>query len=592
MSSQHASWLEAVLRRGSAGPADTRRDLLLLLSGCLILVATGMGLRDPWPADEPRFVLIARDMVASGDWLIPRVAGDLYAEKPPLFLWLVSAALRATGELRIAFLLPSLLAAIGTVWLVYDIVRRLWNRESALVAGLLLLTTVQFVWQARQAQIDAVLCFWTTLSLYGLLRHLLLGPHWRWYAIAWFAAGLGIITKGVGFLPLLILLPFALLSRRKWEPRVQFGPKAYWLLGPLALSAAVAIWLVPMLIAAEQNPALAAYRDAILFEQTITRYAQPWHHHEPFYYYFLNVIPLLWLPLSALLPWLIPVWRRSLQARDLRVGLLLAWVVLVLLFFSVTAGKRGVYVLPAVPALVIASAPALLSLLERHAVQRMLYVIALMTGILCAGAALYALLAPDLRVRVQEQYGLDVIGPLLCLAAGCALIAMARTQRGIVAYGSTIAWVLLVVSFWINPTMNESRSGEQFIRQVHAVADPKRELGFSMLKEQFMLVLQRPVFHFGHGRWQNDFQEAADAARWVSSAPNRELVVTAFDLSFCFDTAQAIPIGRAHREEWYIVRGGAHSKCMEQGNLNAARRYVPTFHDNSDLASRVATNPL
>ena len=70
---------------------------------------------------------------------------------------------------------------------------------------------MQFVWQARQAQIDATLCFWTTLSLYGLLRHLLLGPSWRWYTIGWAAAGLGVITKGVGFLPLLVLIPFAIL---------------------------------------------------------------------------------------------------------------------------------------------------------------------------------------------------------------------------------------------------------------------------------------------------------------------------------------------------------------------------------------------
>ena len=194
-------------------------DLLWLLALALLLIATGIGLRDPWPPDEPRFALVARDMAATGDWLLPRVGGQPYADKPPLFFWLLASGLEATRSLRIAFLLPSFLAAFGCVALVYDLGRRLWSREAGFAGALALLFTVQFVWQARHAQIDATLCFWTTLSLYGLLRHLLLGPSWRWYVIGWAAAGLGVITKGVGFLPLLILVPFALLRDPRWQPR-------------------------------------------------------------------------------------------------------------------------------------------------------------------------------------------------------------------------------------------------------------------------------------------------------------------------------------------------------------------------------------
>ena len=97
-----------------------------------------------------------------------------------------------------------------------------------------------------------------------------------------------------------------------------------WALGPLALLAAVAVWLAPMLIAANHDPALAQYRDEILFKQTVNRYADPWHHREPFWYFFVEVIPPLWLPLTALLPWLVPRWRQSWRARDLRFVLPLA----------------------------------------------------------------------------------------------------------------------------------------------------------------------------------------------------------------------------------------------------------------------------
>lgn len=107
------------------------QDLGWILLALLVLVASGIGLRDPWPADEPRFAAVARDMVASGDWWFPRVGGDLYQDKPPLFMWLIAAVLSVTGSMRLAFLLPSLLAAGGTLILVHDLARRLARPASA-----------------------------------------------------------------------------------------------------------------------------------------------------------------------------------------------------------------------------------------------------------------------------------------------------------------------------------------------------------------------------------------------------------------------------------------------------------------------------
>src|SRR5690606_3877059 len=123
-----------------------------------VLVGTGVGIRDPWPADEPRFALIARDMVASGEWLFPHVAGNLYTEKPPLFFWLLGVSNLLTGWLRAAFLLPSLIASGATLWLIYDLSRRLFGRAAALAASLTLACTVQFLVASRSAQIDATLC--------------------------------------------------------------------------------------------------------------------------------------------------------------------------------------------------------------------------------------------------------------------------------------------------------------------------------------------------------------------------------------------------------------------------------------------------
>src|SRR5690348_13455284 len=133
--------------RGTSQPPQVRapmrdlapihtRDLLWLALALLVIIGTGIGIRDPWPADEPRFAAIARDMVATGEWLFPRVGGDLYQDKPPLFFWMLAACYAVFGSIRWSFLVPSFLAAGGILFLIYDFGRRLVSREAGLAAAL------------------------------------------------------------------------------------------------------------------------------------------------------------------------------------------------------------------------------------------------------------------------------------------------------------------------------------------------------------------------------------------------------------------------------------------------------------------------
>lgn len=567
--------VERWLRVDRSSAADVRLDWAWLLALFLVLVATGIGLRDPWPADEPRFALIARDMLASREWFIPRVAGEVYADKPPVYFWLLAASMSATGSLRAAFLLPSFVAALGSLVLVYDIARRLWNRHTALIAGTLLLLSVQFVWQARQAQIDATLCFWTTLSLYGLLRHLLLGPRWGWYVIGWAAAGLGVLTKGVGFLPLLIIVPWLLLRKRWSQPAFADGSWR-WTLGPLAFACGISVWLVPLLVLSASNPILAAYRDEILFQQTIERYVDAWHHFKPFWYFLVEVIPLFWLPLIALLPWLVPRWREALRAHNLPIALLLSYAAIVVIFFSFTAGKRGVYVLPAVPAFVLACAPYMLELARRQAVQRVLFALVAVLGTTLAVAAVYVVMEPAQRLEMSRTYGLDPLAPLILLSLVIGALCLLMRRRGAFGlYASALCAVLMVVSFWLNPKLNAVRSGAAFVSQIENATDSGRELGWLAFKEQYLLHIQRPIVHFGHARWREAWQEAADAASWLNAKPNRQLIVTEFAKNACFPEAQAVALGSANRTQWFLLSGKTASSCTARGQVRAAHLYVP-----------------
>ncbi len=572
------SLLDRWLRPGADSPRDVMIDLAWLVGLALLLMATGLGLRDPWPADEPRFALVARDMLRSGDWMIPRVGGDLYADKPPVFFWLMAAAMAVTGSMRVGFLLPSLLAGVGAVVLVYDLLRRVRGREVAFAGGLVLLLTFQFVWQFRQAQIDGVLCFFTTLSLYGLLRHLFAGPALGWFFVGWAAAGLGVITKGVGFLPLLALIPFVVLAARGWPVTVPHRDPRWWL-GPVFFLGAIALWFVPMMLVTSAGGELLAYRNEILFKQTVTRYADAWHHHAPVWFYFVNVIPVLWLPLTALLPWLWPRWRTALRAgsRDTFVAVLLAWVVVVVLFFTVSSGKRGVYVLPAIPALVMAAAPWLPEILRLPKTRKLAFILASILAVGAVLGAVYFAVDAKASARMLRDFG---IAPLLPLAlagiGGLVALAVFRVKDGWLAYGGTLAAILATTGFVVYPQIDDVRSGRAFMAEVAQASAGIDELGLVGAKEQYLLELGRPSINFGHARWREKEAEAADAAAWFAAKPGRALLVHQKTLEICFKDTESQELGRANRQHWFLVTGGTvDPACAARGDLRRARLYIP-----------------
>ena len=568
-----------------AGLAPIRaRDLLWLALALAIIIGTGLGVRDPWPADEPRFAALARDMALSHEWLFPRVGGDLYQDKPPLYFWLLAICYTLFGSVKASFLIPSFLAAGGTLFLIYDFGRRTVSREAGLAAALISVCTLQFLMVMRGAQIDATLCFLTTFSLYALLRHLLLGPAWGWYFIGGFVAGLGVFTKGVGFLPVLLLIPYFSLRAFRWNglPPIDAGAVGWrWWLAPLAMLMAISLWFVPMLVAAASGSAeYAAYRDEILFKQTVGRYAAAWHHVKAWYYFILEVIPALWLPWSLLLIWLAPRFKAAFHERNARVWLPLFWVLLVLAFFSASPGKRGIYILPALPALAIAALPYLESLLTRAGVRRAGFVLG---GIFFVAAAVLAIAYTVDMKFAREAIAAANLGGVTSLYVYLALcgagLAFAALRAPLAAWPVAIGSLAIVFSYLIAPAMNGQRSGKDFTRAVLAQLKPGEFLALVAYKEQFLLYLDQPTINFGHRRWLEGPQESYDAAQWLNTAPNRVLLVPESTMKKypCF-LVSVTPAGRTSDEEWFLVRAPAERSCAEQGDSSRAIAYAPTGH--------------
>lgn len=561
---------------GHRNGATATRDVLLLLALGLVVFAAGLGLRDPWPADEPLHALIARQMLASGNWLVPMVGGDFFEDKPPLLFWMQAFFYWLTGSERIGFLLPSLLAGLGTLLLVYDLGRRLWNREAGLAAALLLLATVQFTLQARRAQLDAVLVFFTMLSAYCLLRQLLLGGGWRWAIAAGVAAGLGVLTKVVGFFSYLLLLPWLYALWRGW-PGVRWQrPAAMWLASAAACALVVGAWLLPIWLQARHDPAMAAYLHELVVTHTFSRYVEPWHHYQPAWYY-LQVIATLWLPLAALLPWLVPRWAAALRARDARMLLPLGFVVLYVGFFTLTSGKRDIYILSALPMLALAAGPLLPQLLQRRGVQRMLAALVLLVAIASLGAvAWFRLVDGQGGAQLLASSGVAGFGPLLLLGTiALALLLLAGLRRAHLALAGTLATAWLIAGWWVFPQMDGDRSARDFIQRLESMADPQRELGLLAYHEHFLWQLRRPTVNFGHRRFREGDAETFDAAAWLAAGAGRQLLVPVRMLAPCFDRAQVREVGDSSRGLWYLVEGDPDASCVARGDAGRAIRHHP-----------------
>lgn len=534
----------------------------------LLVLGAGLGLRDPWPADEPRFALVARQMFESGQWLFPHRGSELYPDKPPLFMWLQASAYALLRDWRVAFLLPSLLASLGTLWCVVDLGKRLWTRRVGLYAGWALLFAFQFTYQSKKAQIDPLVTFWITLANYGFLRHYLRGParqaDWRMWALGWFAAGLGTITKGVGAIALLMCLPGLFTALRGWRPQAAGRLLAWgaWA-GPLAFVLAVGLWLVPMVIAASghPDPAYRAYMDNILLRQTAGRYAGNWSHPQP-PWYFLEVM-LTWAPAILALPWALPAWRRRLARRDARYLLPLAWWALVLLFFSIASGKRDVYILPALPMACLALAPLLPGLLRKAWPRRLALGWAIAFALALLGAGLAMLLGePGFERSLLADRGLapdtDALAWMV-LAAGTWAVASLLwfgVRRPAAAMLSGLAGLWVLFGLVGAPLLNDASSARGLMTSVGKRIGPQAELGLVAWKEQNLLMADRHAIDFGFRQpWA---EQLTRGAAWLAQAPaQRWLLVNEKALQPCVDRSRSVPAGRANRRDWWLVPAAA-----------------------------------
>jgi 4-amino-4-deoxy-L-arabinose transferase-like glycosyltransferase len=319
---------------------------LVGLGMALYLPALGVEiLRHPL---EAKYAMTAQEFLA-GHWrLVPRLFGELYPDKPPLYFWATAGVgwLRGGRIDELTARLPAVAGAIATLLVTYRLGVALFGRRAALVSAAVLATSNLFFWYARQGHPDQFLTFFVALAALGLWRGGLAAEDARrpgWIVAAYGAMALGVLSKGLLGLVLPLSGAVACLAvtgamRRPWRrvaARLGLAPGLAVFLG------VVLAWYVPAVW--RQGP---AYLHETLVHQHLVRYARTWAHAEPWHFY-LGEFPTGFLPWVLFLPGaLVLGWRTAGPAFRFP----LAWFVTGFLFLSLSSGKRGPYLLPLYPA--------------------------------------------------------------------------------------------------------------------------------------------------------------------------------------------------------------------------------------------------
>jgi 4-amino-4-deoxy-L-arabinose transferase-like glycosyltransferase len=295
--------------------------------------------------DEGRYAEIPREMVASGDWVTPRLDAIKYFEKPALQYWTTAAAYKLFGEHAWTVRLWPALTGFFGLLLTWALARRIYDERAGLLAVMVQASALLYIAMSRISTLDMSLGFSLQLAMtaLALLVRLSTAPSWRLPALLGVGVTLAVLTKGlVG-----ILIPAAtavlfMLIHRDWYLPLRARP--WWTVGILLLFGAP--WFV---LASQRNPEFAHFFFVVqhfqryLSQQGFDRY-QPW-------WFFIAVLAGGFLPWTTFLPGALVTAVRSARAGDRASSFLLIWALFVLVFFSISQSKLIPYIVPMLPAI-------------------------------------------------------------------------------------------------------------------------------------------------------------------------------------------------------------------------------------------------
>ena len=399
------------------------RAAALLVAFCLIAFLPGFFQIPPVDRDEARFAQATKQMIESGQYVDIRFQNEVRYKKPIGIYWLQAAAVKTGRALGVPhalttiwlYRLPSLFGATGAVLLTYWAALAFVGRRAALLAALMLASSILLGVEARLAKTDATLLF-ACVAAMGALGRIYLSKRrtpeaaidWTLPAIFWTAMAAGILVKGPLIVMFVVLnvLTLSILDR-----------SARWLgaLRPLAGIVWMLLLVTPWFAAIVAKSGTTFFTDAVGHDMLAKVTGGQEAHGAPPGYYLLLFFLTFWPAVVLAAPAVPMVWRAR---REPGAQFLLAWLVPSWIVFEVAMTKLPHYVLPLYPAIAI-----------------------LIAGILEGGGLSKA------RWLVRGTVGWFVFPSLVALIVVGGFLFLAR-DLGLIAWPSAAAAVVVGLFAW------------------------------------------------------------------------------------------------------------------------------------------------
>ncbi|MBI3222758.1 MAG: glycosyltransferase family 39 protein [Nitrosomonadales bacterium] len=465
--------------------------------------------------DEGRYAEIPREMVVSGDWTTPRLNELKYFEKPPLQYWATATAYTLFGEHQWTSRLWTALTGFAGILLVWFAGLRLFGREAAGYAALLLGSSLLYVLMGHINTLDMGVTFFLTLGIVGLLlgqTQIEPDKQRNWMLLAWAGLALAVLSKG---LMGLVLPGAALFIYMVAQGDFRVLKRMHWLPGLAVFLLITAPWFYLVMKA---NPEF--FERFFIYEHYTRFTTKDLGRYQPWYYF----IPIL---LAGALPWtvlmfdtLLRTWRGSQLPRQMfnAQRFLLIWAVFIYVFFSVSGSKLPSYLLPMFPALALLMGKRIAEMRERTLAWMLVPVIPVALVWLGFAFNLEKLADTPLQHQLYPHYISWLVSGAAVLLFGVllALWLLKRLQKLpgvlVLALSSLIAAQIGLSGY---NTVARERSAKHVAEAIRAYVKPEVPFYSVMTYEQTLAFYLKHTFILVQYQDEMGFGIKQEPQRWV-----------------------------------------------------------------------------
>lgn len=487
-------------------------QIFLLISIFCLPFFINLGGNSLWDGNEGFYAEPAREVVESGNYLIPTYNYQPRFKKPPLATWIIAFSYRTLGVSEFAERLPIAIAAILIIWITYLLGKLLADKELGIISALVLATMLKFMIYCRQYAGDIFLTLFISLTMFYFARALIETERKKqnlYKLLAYLAMGLGMLDKGIVAIvvPMTMVGLFILLLRR-WELiKLLFSPTGY-----LITSVVGASWYTLMYWKYGWD-----FIQVNIINETVKRYVTDELGGRAIYYYvgvyFSETLPWSIFIIPATIYWL-KWWKEEKlnisqeKLKSFLPFLTIIWFIFIFIFFSLAIGKRAVYLVALYPAAAIIIAYYFRFNLFNHnkLLTNLQIALSLLLAIVCLASSVIIFLAyQKLEIRTNLIY--LAITALVFLFLGL-IVSLKKLELQLpVILVST--WLLILSITLIMPKIEFYRPIPHFAQIIKAQASSTDKIGtFSVDTPSLMFYTQRAIFQ--NWKLEDMLKELAD----------------------------------------------------------------------------------